>query len=64
MIGLLYVGNFVTLGYSPLHMIGFPFGAIIMLIAVWRSTVITLRHGGIRWRGTFYPLKLLKSNKV
>jgi cellulose synthase/poly-beta-1,6-N-acetylglucosamine synthase-like glycosyltransferase len=39
-----------------------PFvGAGIMFIALARSTWLTLRNRGIRWRGTFYPLKELQA---
>lgn len=39
-----------------------PFvGAGIMFLALARSTWLTLRNGGIRWRGTFYPLKELQA---
>jgi glycosyltransferase involved in cell wall biosynthesis len=37
-----------------------PVAAFVYLWAVWRSTLITLRQGGIRWRDTFYPLDLLR----
>lgn len=37
-----------------------PAAAWIYLYALWRSTVLTLRQGGVRWRGTFYPLEMLK----
>jgi glycosyltransferase involved in cell wall biosynthesis len=37
-----------------------PVAAFVYLWAVWRSTVITLRQGGVRWRDTFYPLDLLR----
>jgi len=37
-----------------------PVAAFIYLFAVWRSAVITLRQGGVRWRDTFYPLEVLK----
>jgi glycosyltransferase involved in cell wall biosynthesis len=37
-----------------------PCAAFIYLFAVWRSAVVTLRRGGVRWRGTFYPLEVLK----
>ena len=32
-----------------------------ILFAMWRSMVITLRQGGVRWRDTFYPLDELKA---
>ena len=34
-----------------------------MLFTIWRSMVITLRQGGVRWRDTFYPLDKLKSRQ-
>ncbi len=38
----------------------FPLAACIMVFAFWRSAVITLKQGGIRWRDSFYPLSLLR----
>jgi len=38
----------------------FPFGAGLMAFAYWRSAVITLRQGGVRWRDSFYPLAQLR----
>ncbi len=37
-----------------------PFGALLFLYALLRSTVTTLRQGGVIWRGTFYSLKTLR----
>jgi hypothetical protein len=31
---------------------------------VLRAMAVNLRDGGIRWRGTFYPLAELKKNRV
>jgi hypothetical protein len=31
---------------------------------VLRTMVVNLRDGGIRWRGTFYPLAELRKNRV
>ncbi len=39
-----------------------PLGVVGMLVASWRSAIITLRQGGVRWRDTFYPLDLLREN--
>lgn len=38
----------------------FPVGATLMSFAWWRSTWITLRQGGVRWRDSFYPLQQLR----
>lgn len=38
-----------------------PAGAILLGGALLRSTWRTLRQGGIRWRGTFAPLALLRA---
>ena len=43
-------------GYALAH----PIGALMMVWMVVRSTIVTLRRGGIEWRGTFYPLEELK----
>jgi hypothetical protein len=32
--------------------------------AVLNSTFVTLRQGGVRWRETVYPLKLLRDQNV
>jgi glycosyltransferase involved in cell wall biosynthesis len=41
-----------------------PFVFPALYYAVLRSTIITLRQGGIRWRGNFYPLELLRAQTV
>jgi glycosyltransferase involved in cell wall biosynthesis len=41
-----------------------PVGALIFCWMLLRSTVITLRKGGIVWRGTFYSLEELKRGVV
>ena len=39
-----------------------PVGAAAVLLAFWRSAVITLRQGGVRWRDTFYPIETLRAS--
>jgi hypothetical protein len=38
----------------------FMFGPCLMAFAYWRSAVIILRQGGVKWRDSFYPLKQLR----
>jgi hypothetical protein len=47
---------------SPLYAALHPFGASVMVFAMLRSAHTTLANGGIEWRGTKYPLDLLKEN--
>ncbi|MDA1166135.1 MAG: glycosyltransferase [Planctomycetota bacterium] len=42
---------------------GLAFGASGVLFAFWRSTWLTLRHGGVTWRDTFYSLKALRAGE-
>ena len=37
-----------------------PFGALLFVYAMLRSAFLTLRQGGVLWRGTFYPLAELR----
>jgi glycosyltransferase involved in cell wall biosynthesis len=41
-----------------------PMGLTIFVYAFFRSMVVTLRQGGVRWRGTFYPLEELRRGRV
>ncbi|HEY0702231.1 MAG TPA: glycosyltransferase [Candidatus Acidoferrales bacterium] len=49
---------------SMLYALTQPVGALIFCWMLLRSTVITLRNGGITWRGTFYPTEELKRGVV
>lgn len=42
----------------------FPVAVALMIYIQWRAMLLTYIHGGIRWRGTHYPLSELKANKV
>lgn len=44
--------------YAALH----PFGIAVFIYAALRSAFVTLSRGGIEWRGTVYPLRLLKED--
>jgi glycosyltransferase involved in cell wall biosynthesis len=41
-----------------------PLSSLLFVYVLWKSTVLTLWTGGISWRGTHYPLTLLKANRV
>jgi glycosyltransferase involved in cell wall biosynthesis len=49
---------------SPLYGLVHPVGALLFCYMILRSTVVTLWHGGITWRGTFYPLEELRRGIV
>jgi glycosyltransferase involved in cell wall biosynthesis len=42
----------------------FPIVVLLFVFIQWRTMLLNLWHGGIRWRDTFYPLAELKANKV
>lgn len=49
-------------GLSPWNFLLAPFAAALFIFTMCRSMVITLRQGGVVWRGTFYPLAELRRN--
>jgi hypothetical protein len=46
------------------YALGLPLGGVLFTYILWKATVKTLWEGGIRWRGTHYPLAELKANKI
>ncbi len=65
LIGICFqLGVDVVMRVSPLYCLTLPLGATIFAYMVLRSTVITLRQGGIVWRDTFYPLEELRRGLV
>jgi glycosyltransferase involved in cell wall biosynthesis len=59
-----HLGVDVVMGVSPLYCLTLPLGATIFAYMILRSTIVTLRQGGIVWRGTFYPLDDLRRGLV
>ena len=57
-------GVAIGFGASPLYALTYPVGALIFAWMLLRSTIVTLRQGGVIWRGTFYPLDELKRGVV
>jgi GT2 family glycosyltransferase len=57
-------GTALEFGESPLYAVTQPLGALIFVWMIVRSTIVTLRQGGIRWRGTFYAIEELKRGVV
>ena len=42
----------------------FPLAPLVMVAVLWRAIAITLRRGGIVWRGTRYPLAALRAARA
>ena len=59
-----HLGVDVVMQISPLYCLTLPLGAAVFAYMVLRSTVVTLRQGGIIWRDTFYPLDELRRGLV
>jgi glycosyltransferase involved in cell wall biosynthesis len=49
-------------GIFTLYALFFPLGALVFVFTLLRSMLITLKRGGVLWRGTFYPLAELRKN--
>ncbi|HBG05969.1 MAG: hypothetical protein A2075_16380 [Geobacteraceae bacterium GWC2_58_44] len=48
----------------PWYAVGYPLTSALFVYILLRTMLLNLIQGGIYWRGTFYPLKELKSNRV
>jgi glycosyltransferase involved in cell wall biosynthesis len=59
-----HLGVDVVMRVSPLYCLTLPLGATIFAYMLLRSTIVTLRQGGIVWRDTFYPLDDLRRGLV
>jgi glycosyltransferase involved in cell wall biosynthesis len=49
---------------SPFYALTHPLGALLFCWMLIRSTFVTLRDGGVTWRGTFYRLEELRRGVV
>ncbi len=59
-----HMGGDVVMRVSPWYCLTLPLGAMLFTYMLLRSTVITLRQGGIYWRETFYKLEDLRLGLV
>ena len=59
-----HAGVAFVMRVSPLYALTHPIGGLLFSYMLLRSTVVTLRQGGIVWRDTFYPLNELKRGVV
>jgi glycosyltransferase involved in cell wall biosynthesis len=59
-----HVGVDYAMRVSPFYALTHPLGAVIFCYMLARSTVVTLWHGGVTWRGTFYRLEELRRGMV
>ena len=44
--------------------LGVPIAVVVLFFAIVNSAFVTLRQGGVRWRGTLYPLAKLRAGQV
>jgi hypothetical protein len=61
-IALSYVANRPVTQAPPWVSIFFAPAVAILLFALMRSMILTLKRGGVMWRGTLYPLDELRRN--
>lgn len=59
-----HAGVTAVMRVSPLYALTHPIGAAGFCYMLLRSTVVTLRQGGVRWRDTFYRLEELRRGVV
>jgi glycosyltransferase involved in cell wall biosynthesis len=58
----LYLLSSRTSHISPWNAVLAPISATLIIYSMLRSMVVTLRDGGVTWRGTFYPLAELRKS--
>lgn len=61
---LIYFGMSRHSSIEPYYIILHPVSTILFTYTMLRSMYLTLAHGGVSWRGTFYPLDELKKGLV
>jgi glycosyltransferase involved in cell wall biosynthesis len=59
----MYAYNQRFTGENPILILTMPFCALLFIFCLLRSMFMTLKRGGVVWRGTLYPLKELRKKK-
>src|SRR5579884_2279996 len=59
--GVYFVSSKLS-GISSVYAVFFPFASAVIVYAMLRSMAVTLRHQGVTWRGTFYPIRQLRKH--
>jgi glycosyltransferase involved in cell wall biosynthesis len=60
----IYVGMSRKSDIPPYYFVLHPLSTALFVYTMLRSTFLTLWLGGVRWRGTFYPLEELRKGMV
>ncbi len=61
-VAMLYVAGQKVSGVPVWTVLGFPFSVMLFVYSMMRSMVVTLKDGGVTWRGTFYSLNDLRKS--
>ncbi len=61
---VIYVGMSSRSKVPPYYFLLHPVSSVLFIYALLRSMILTLRNGGIVWRGTKYPLEELRKGLV
>ena len=56
--------NSKLVGISGVWGLTLPLRSLVCIYLVWRAMLVTLLQDGIEWRGTRYPLRLLRANRI
>jgi len=61
---LIYVGMSRRSSVPPYYFLLHPVSSLLFIYTLLRSMILTIRHDGIVWRGTKYPLEELRKGMV